>query len=85
MKRFFRCFVLTAVAAMGIVACSEGGAEKPTEEPSYGTTLTASVAPTAETKVSFTDNNTEGIDLAWESDDSFTIYDVSGDRVGDFI
>ncbi|MFI3282898.1 MAG: hypothetical protein SNG10_05205 [Rikenellaceae bacterium] len=78
MKRFFRSFVLTAVAAVGIVACSEGGADEPTLESSYGTTLTASVSSATGTKVSFTDNDTTGINLAWESGDSFTLYDEDG-------
>ncbi|MFI3261693.1 MAG: hypothetical protein R3Y26_02165 [Rikenellaceae bacterium] len=83
MNRFFRSFVLSAVAAMGIVACSES--DEPTLVPSNGTTLTASVSATTQTKVSFTDNGTDDtIDLAWENDDSFTLYNKSGNYVGDF-
>ncbi len=82
MKRFFRSFVLTAVAAMGIVACND--VDELIFEQSSGTTLTALAPATTETKVSFTDNDTEGIDLAWENDDSFTLYGANGDYVVDF-
>ncbi|MFR9650555.1 MAG: hypothetical protein SNG35_00830 [Rikenellaceae bacterium] len=84
MKRFFRSFVLITVAAMSIVACSEGDGDESILEQSSGTTLTASVSSSAETKVSFTDKGTDGINLEWEEDDSFTLYDEDGVSVGDF-
>ncbi len=83
MKRFFRSFTLTAVAVMSIVACNKDVIDEPTFEQPSGTTLTASISSATQTKVSFTDNTTS-IDLAWESGDSFTLYDESGYYAGTF-
>ncbi|MFR9503013.1 MAG: hypothetical protein SNH73_00995 [Rikenellaceae bacterium] len=84
MKNFLKGLMLIAVAAVSVVACNDADVDDPTLELTSGTTLIAVTPASSETKVEFTDNDTAGIALEWESGDSFTIYDESGARVGDF-
>lgn len=95
MRKLFRNFALVAVAAVGVVACSEAEIDELGEnlEPVEATTVLFAATPSGEatTKVEFTDNNedddteTTGIDLKWELDDAFTLYDADGAKVGEFI
>ncbi len=62
-------------AIISATSCTEVTVENIAITPSdSSTTLYASAATTPATKVAFTDNDTEGIALAWELGDEFTLY-----------
>ncbi len=84
MKQFFKRLMLTALVAVSIVACKDADNDEFTREYTSGTTLMAVTPTSSETKVSFTDNDSAGIDLSWEVGDIFTIYNSNEARIGNF-
>ncbi|MFI3265139.1 MAG: GLUG motif-containing protein [Rikenellaceae bacterium] len=85
MKLFFKTLILIAVSAMGVVACEEVNVDEPNIEFNYKTTLTAATPTSPETRVEFSENDeTSEIDLKWEVDDEFTVYNNDGIQTGIF-
>ncbi|MFI3262343.1 MAG: hypothetical protein R3Y26_05490 [Rikenellaceae bacterium] len=83
MKRLFEKFSLMAVAVMSVFSCEKSIDN--ISESEKATVLYATTATVPETKVEFTDNDSQGILLQWEREDVFTIYNTeSGLRVGNF-
>ncbi|MFI3293620.1 MAG: GLUG motif-containing protein [Rikenellaceae bacterium] len=96
MEKILKNLMLMVAIAMSIVSCTKVDVDTPTIETAGGTTLTAIAPGAAETKISFSEGGTtdddgvytSAIDLTWddgtEDPDTFTVYDASGDIVGDF-
>lgn len=93
MKKLIKRIALVAVAAVGVVACSQSDLEdgvttpdsttESTTETTQPFVLYASTPSDLETKIAFTENEADGsIDLAWENNDGFAIYDSEGTYVG---
>ncbi len=75
-------FLPLLLSAAALVGCSEDLSSDLAVNVDQGVTLTATIANT-DTKISFDDEGSS-IDLSWESTDSFSIFDASGDYVCDF-
>ncbi len=76
---------LLAMASMTFVGCSEvamdNDIQPEVQESLY--TLVANVS-SAETRVTFTEDDAQAINLAWADGDSFSVYEVGGAWVADF-
>ncbi len=77
MKKILRNFALVVVAALSAVACSQVDDinESITFDSDSVILYAAAPSESSATKVTFTENAESNIDLAWESTDTFTLYD----------
>ncbi len=75
--------------ALAMLTMSVSCAEEPIVEPEVvipqtkAQSLTAFV-PSAQTRISYTENDAQGIDLAWQENDTFSVYEKDGAWVADF-
>ncbi len=77
MNKIIRNFALLATLAIGATSCTTTELENitPQELDAPGAiSLYASINSAQVTKIAFTDNASEGINLEWEIGDSFTLY-----------
>ncbi len=81
LKKVLYGLSLMAFAVMGFVACEDAAVDNNITLEYQASTL---YAVTPQTRVDFTDNGSEGIALAWEVGDKFTLYTSANVRVGDF-
>ncbi len=73
------------MASMAFVGCSEVELEYDIQpNVSTGSSKLVANTPSLQTKIAFTDNDTDGISLAWADGDSFSVYKVNGDWVANF-
>ncbi len=81
-------FIATAALLAAVVGCAKDDIDTSAQGSSTGTSGDVyklyAVAESSLTRVSFTDNATEGISLSWAEGDSFSVYEKDGDWVGDF-
>lgn len=87
MKNLQKLVTLLLTIAVGAVACQKIDNEgDELSDLGNGTVLYASTLSDDITKISFIDNDSQGITIEWEEDDTFTLYNsTTGDYVGDFI
>ncbi len=73
-------------AAITFVGCSEAPIESniTPDVATSANTLVAIAPASSQTKISFTDNDAEGIALEWVAGDKFSVYEVDGDWVDDY-
>ncbi len=77
-------FAVVAIVALTAVSCQKDDADT-TETPNTSTTGTILYVDYLSTRVSFEEQTDKTINLDWELDDIFTVYDASGNRVDNFI
>ncbi len=84
MKKYFTRFMMLAALGVAGVSCEESPINETIDTPSVsGAVLyVADLAP--DTRVSFEDEDTAGIALTWEEDDTFSLYGADGSKVDDF-
>lgn len=88
MKKQIKSLALLLLVAATWTGCTdELMVEKTTTDTSKGTTLIASMGENnPQTRIDFTDNGTNGIDLNWSAGDEFTVFKKSDKtRVGNFV
>lgn len=79
MKNLFKLFALVVIVAASATACQEADNELDASTTlREGAVLYASTSSDSSTRISFTDNDTEGIALEWEQNDEFTVTDSDG-------
>ncbi|MFR9619657.1 MAG: GLUG motif-containing protein [Rikenellaceae bacterium] len=83
MKNIFNYFTLAAAAVVGLVSC-EISFEDNNDILASGNTTTLYASTPSQTRVSFAEDDASNINLTWEVEDEFTLYDTDGEYVGQF-